>query len=109
MKEWAKAFYNGKPWRKTREHIFERDNGLCVRCLAKKIITPGEIVHHKEYLTPENINDPDIAYGDDNLELLCRECHAIEHEGELPTDSALQFDKFGNLVERKTHHEREDM
>lgn len=42
--------------------------------------TPGEIVHHKIHVTPENINNPDIVLNFEHLELLCRKCHAKEHE-----------------------------
>lgn len=31
--------------------------------------TRARLVHHKTHLTPENINDPEIALGEDNLEL----------------------------------------
>ena len=44
--------------------------------------------------------NPAITLGEDNLELLCRTCHALEHEGQLPTDKSLMFDEEGNLVER---------
>lgn len=47
-----------------------------------------------------NIGNPSIALGEDNLELLCRDCHAIEHTSDLPTDRALMFDENGDLVER---------
>jgi len=96
MREFARAFYLSKRWRKVRAYIFNRDAGLCVRCGA-----PGEIVHHREHLTPENISNPAIALGEDNLELLCRECHSLAHAGELPTDSALTFDEDGNVVRRE--------
>jgi 5-methylcytosine-specific restriction endonuclease McrA len=52
---------------------------LCERCYAKGLIVPGEEVHHKIRLTPENINDPAIALNWDNLELLCKNCHMEEH------------------------------
>lgn len=96
MQDFAKAFYLSKAWRDTREYIYKRDMGLCVRC--GKV---GAIVHHKIYLTPQNINNPAITLSEDNLELLCRECHAIEHEGQLPTASGLMFDSEGNLVEKE--------
>lgn len=96
MKDFAKAFYASKSWRQTREYIFKRDMGLCARCGK-----PGEIVHHKVYLSPKNINNPDVTLSEDNLELLCRECHAIEHEGQLPTACDLMFDSNGNLVKRE--------
>lgn len=41
-----------------------------------------------------------IALGEDNLELLCRDCHGIEHATDLPTDAGLMFDDEGNLVPR---------
>ena len=98
MREFARKFYLSKAWRDTREYIYKRDMSLCVRCGK-----PGEIVHHKEYLTPKNIDNPSITLSEDNLELLCRECHAIEHEGEPATDGALMFDNVGNLVEREAN------
>lgn len=58
-------------------------------------------MHHKIYLTPQNINDPFITLAADNLETLCRECHAIEHEGQSPTAAGLMFDENGDLIERK--------
>lgn len=100
MKSWAKEFYQSKAWKAVRRYIYIRDCGLCVRCGD-----PGEIAHHKEHLTQENITDPYIALGEDNLELVCRKCHAIEHEGEQPTDSDLMFDSEGNLIERILRYE----
>ena len=41
---------------------------------------PAAIVHHKIELTPDNISNPDITLGFDNLEAVCRECHAKIHE-----------------------------
>lgn len=40
---------------------------------------PGVIVHHRIHLTPQNITNPMIVLNWNNLELLCRECHAKEH------------------------------
>lgn len=100
MQEFARKFYLSKAWRNTRDYIFKRDMGLCVRCGRA-----GKIVHHKIHLTPQNINDLAITLSEDNLELLCRECHAIEHEGQLPTAAGLMFDSEGNLVERKGSYE----
>ena len=98
MREFAKSFYLSPAWRKTRAYIIKRDMGLCVRCGK-----PGEIVHHKVHLTPQNIDDPDISLSTDNLELLCRECHALEHQGEPCTAEGLMFDEDGNLVEREVY------
>ncbi len=51
------------------------DGGLCEDCKRE----PGVEVHHKTHLTPNNIYDPHIAYGFDNLVLLCWECHRRRH------------------------------
>ena len=96
MREFAKSFYASKAWKDLRTYIFfKRDHQMCVRCGK-----PGKIVHHKEHLTPENISDPFVSLNADNLETLCSECHAIEHEGSPATDKSLMFDDEGNLVER---------
>ena len=95
MREFAKEFYLSPAWRRAREYVFRRDAGLCVECGD-----PGEIVHHKTPLTPENIRDPSVSLGEDNLELLCRKCHGLKHVTDLPADSALIFDPEGNLIPR---------
>lgn len=91
----AIAFYNSKQWKRMRAYIYSRDNGVCVKCGAC-----GEIVHHKEHLTPENISDLEIALGEDNLELVCRNCHELEHPGEPITAEGLCFNEYGDLIER---------
>ena len=68
---------------------------------------PGVIVHHKIHLTRDNINDMDIALGMDNLEYLCRECHALEHTEQLATDINLIFDDDGNIIERSQYGYRD--
>lgn len=73
-KFWAKNFYNSKQWIKCRAAYIQSVLGLCEMC--KK---PGYIVHHKEELTPENINDHSITLDDSNLQYLCLECHNKVH------------------------------
>ena len=93
MKEWAKHFYRSKAWRDCRNAFFVYKHGLCERCGA-----PGKIVHHKIYLTPENVNDPDVSLNWEHLELLCQDCHNKEHNSTVPVAEGLRFDENGNLV-----------
>ncbi len=79
MKEFAKAFYKSKEWERCRAGYIKYVGGLCERCLSRGDIVPGLIVHHKCYLTPENITDPATTLSYDNLELLCLDCHNKEH------------------------------
>ena len=79
-KPFARKFYSSKAWQDCRNEYAKKAHHLCECCLAKGIYKPGVIVHHIEELTPLNIDKPEIALSFDNLELLCRECHAEEHD-----------------------------
>ena len=79
MREFAKAFYKSAAWKQCRTAYAKAAGGLCERCLSKGLYAPGEIVHHKTALTPDNIGNPAIALSWDNLELVCRNCHAELH------------------------------
>lgn len=67
-------FYGSKRWQKIRRAYKIYRHGLCERCGQ-----PGEIVHHKNYVTTKNIYEPAITMSFDNLELLCMTCHNQEH------------------------------
>ncbi len=95
MKPYAKKFYKSAAWKKCRNAYFNSRHGLCERCSG-----PGKIVHHIEYITPENINDPAITLNHSNLELLCQDCHNREHhEKEGATAYGMSFDENGDLIQ----------
>ena len=79
MQEFAEKLYKSKAWQRCRKAYAAKAGGLCERCLARGLVTPGEIVHHRIHLTPNNVSDPTITMNFDNLELLCRNCHGKEH------------------------------
>lgn len=74
------GFYRSQAWKDTRRNYKQSVGGLCERCLAKGIITPAEIVHHKTPLTADNVKDLNISLSWKNLEALCRQCHAEVHD-----------------------------
>lgn len=80
-----------KAWRRTRDAYYKFRYGICERCGAA-----GDIVHHKIYLTPRNIHDPNIALNFANLELLCQECHNKEHFERV--NKRYSFDKNGKVL-----------
>lgn len=80
MQDFAVKLYKSKAWKKCRESYASSVDGLCERCLARGFYTPGEIVHHKIYINSNNVSDPSVTLNFDNLELLCRVCHANEHK-----------------------------
>lgn len=93
------GFYDTAMWHKTAKYIREKHYYICQRCGEK-----GNIVHHKNPLTPEDyINRPaDKCYGEDNLELLCFECHEKEHNrmSEGIRDNCY-FDEMGNIQSKE--------
>lgn len=81
MRSINQNFYRSKQWKECRAAYLSQ-HSLCERCLAKGRIVPADIVHHKIYLTNENLYDPSIALNFDNLEAVCRGCHNDEHFGD---------------------------
>lgn len=93
------GFYNTTKWQSTRTAYYDSVLGLCERCKKKKLYEVGKIVHHKIELTLDNYKDDDLAYGFDNLELLCANCHNKHHKKTLgSTLKGLMFDDEGNLI-----------
>ena len=90
MKEYAKGFYKGKQWRKISSLYMSSRSYICERCGGV-----GSICHHKIYITPANINNPEIALNFDNLECLCQDCHNREH---MAKHSTAVFDSDGSMT-----------
>ena len=97
-RDFAKAFYNSAAWQRCRDAYIEHVHGLCERCHR-----PGWIVHHKCYLSPANIEDPDVTLNFDNLEYLCQDCHNLEHRSvdHKSVKDGLYFDENGDLRQVK--------
>ena len=90
-------FYNSKAWKDTREAYKKSVGGLCERCMSHGLVTPAEIVHHKIPLTNKNIRDKSLALGWDNLEALCRKCHAEVHDEMYHKNRRYKIDKEGRV------------
>ena len=95
-REFAKKIYKSKKWKECREMILKKYHGLCVECGA-----PGEEVHHKVFLDALNCNDSNIVYGEENLILLCRDCHFEKHRETNPLDR--NFRKPIRLTNNQTY------
>ena len=100
------AFYNSMAWQNTSKAYRQSVGGLCECCMKRGLVTPAEIVHHKTPLTDENINDLSISLSWDNLEALCRLCHAEAHEEmyRQRTKKRYKVDRFGRveIIEEKS-------
>jgi 5-methylcytosine-specific restriction endonuclease McrA len=93
MKDYAKKFYTGKAWRDTQAAYMVSQQYVCERCGNM-----ARVVHHKNYITPQNIHDPAITLDWENLEALCMDCHNAEHGSAPVCAKGLRFDRNGNLV-----------
>lgn len=102
-RDFSRAFYKSKEWLRTRDAYIRSVDGLCERCLRAGRLKPGEIVHHKVHLTPENVHDPAVTLDFGNLEYVCRDCHAAEHPEIYGADERpacrVGFDENGDLVD----------
>lgn len=106
--DFSRDFYNGRRWRKTARAYAESQNWICERCHNRCFVGSGKrpryIVHHRTPLTVENIHNDAIAYGWDNLELLCIACHNAVHGGGI--DRECVFDASGQPVGIQNHIRR---
>lgn len=112
MRSIDSSFYKTTRWKQTRKMYALSKYCICERC-GKPIYLSGVndylpkekrlkgIVHHKEYLNETNYMNDEIAYGFDNLELLCFNCHQTEHFSTDILRKGYTFDEEGNLVSSK--------
>lgn len=84
-------FYRCEKWKQARALKIALASGLCEKC--GKV---GEEVHHIKYLTEENVSDNSISISQDNLILLCKECHNKEHK--RFKRNRTNFDENGDLI-----------
>ena len=85
-------FYKSTVWQVARQIKYQEQNGKCERCGRV-----GEEVHHKIRLTVDNVKDPTVSINQENLELLCKDCHNKEHKR---FTKEKEFDNDGNLIPR---------
>lgn len=84
-------FYKSNEWKLVRAIKIACAGGICEGCGMV-----ADEVHHKIHLTPENVVDPNISINQDNLLLLCKECHNKAHERFRKSQI---FDKDGNFID----------
>ena len=85
-------FYRSDEWHLARAIKICNCNGLCEICGK-----PGKEVHHKIHLTIYNVDDPMVSLNQDNLQLLCTDCHNKQHH-RFGKFTEYSFDNEGNLI-----------
>ncbi|WP_367399048.1 HNH endonuclease [Halomonas sp. 707D7] len=66
----------GRPWRRKRQRILQRDKGLCQPCLERGFFTPAVEVDHFVNIASGGTDS------DDNLQAICGPCHKAKTQGE---------------------------
>ena len=89
--EEIRRFYKSDEWKKARMIKISEVGGLCEECGRV-----GEEVHHIIHLTAENVSDPMISINQENLKLLCKDCHNKEHE--RFSRRGYKFDENGDVL-----------
>lgn len=67
------GFYSNQKWLEVRDSIRKRDKMTCKKCGT--FTAKYYEVDHIQELTWENVDDWNVAYNPDNLQLLCHACH----------------------------------
>ena len=75
-----RPFYVSEDWKQCRQTYLQNVDWLCERCAAAGDTVAADVVHHKVYLTDQNINDRNITLNHDLLLALCHDCHNKEHK-----------------------------
>ncbi|HEU7706226.1 TPA: HNH endonuclease [Streptococcus pneumoniae] len=70
---WQIRFYNSKPWRTLRNKVRYHKRMRCDMCGC--LIHSKSIVDHIIEIDESNYQDESITLNEDNLQLLCFECH----------------------------------
>lgn len=81
-----REYINSPHWKKKRAEFIESVGGRCERCGSTKQLQ----VHHKHYRTLKRESKEDV-------EVLCKECHELEHEEKGVTQTnelAAEFQKI---------------
>jgi 5-methylcytosine-specific restriction endonuclease McrA len=89
-------FYDTVAWKRLRKYIRIKYHGVCQRCG-----NAGNYVHHIKHVTDKNVGDPDVTLNEDNLTLLCLDCHNFVHYGSAFMRDDVLFDEDGNLIKRE--------
>lgn len=94
--DYAKGFYTSRKWITCRIGYMLSKNYICEMCGGT-----AKICHHIEYITPGNIDDPNITLNWNNLMSVCQDCHNNIHHKSKGIASGLMFDEKGNLKKIK--------
>lgn len=88
-------FYASDEWRTLRFNLILKRGNKCNRC--GKVLDSSKLIgHHITELTLDNVDDYNISLNEDNIELICLDCHNIEHHRFCTNNSQQVFIVYGS-------------
>lgn len=90
------GFYKTNRWCICRDAYLKKVSYLCEDCLEKGIVKGADEVHHIIHLNAVNMNDPKIAFNEQNLKALCKACHTAQHYKEKA--KRYKVDEAGRVI-----------
>lgn len=78
---WAASFYKSETWQAFRRALIQQRGTVCPICHRDFMTDTSKLIaHHIHELTPETVNDANVALNPDNVEIICFDCHNKEHK-----------------------------
>lgn len=74
----SKQLYASKAWMDLRLNLIIERGPKCQKCNEYIFDTSKLIGHHTIKLTPQNVNDPNVALNSKLVEIICHDCHNKE-------------------------------
>ena len=93
----TRGFYDSSKWRRVAEYIRQK---YFYTCQTKGCGEKGTYVHHIDPLTEKDYLErpAEKCYGEDNLTLLCFNCHEVAHKRmNTGIREGCYFDSEGNI------------
>ena len=93
-----KEFYHSQEWRRARDAYIRRrialDGGMCEVCHD----APGRIVHHKLWLTDDNVRNIDVSLNFNNFRYECQTCHNREVDPSRRVPGRCRYGPDGEIL-----------
>ena len=73
-------FYTSRQWSEFRRRLVLERGSVCEHCGQPIMNSFDLILHHKIFLTEENVNDYEISLNSENIQIVHHKCHNEIHE-----------------------------
>lgn len=101
-RDFAHKLYTSKAWGELRRNLIIERGPVCQECGSLIADSSKLVGHHTIMLSPDNINDPNVALNPAFIRLLCTWCHNAEPGHFLDQNTHSVFIVYGSPMSGKT-------